>query len=422
MEVYRKGLYSAVAYVAIVTSLGLFFACPSAAQGPVPLTIPSGPLGAALLAISNQAGTAILFDPDLTKGLRTPGIRGRYRPEVALQTLLRGTGLTLRRTSPSTIVIERPDAAPLAQQDIPAPEILVIGRRSQNADIRRVESDIQPYRVATRRQILHSDRDNLGQYFQSRMPADAVAVVPSLGIDGFPQSRIELRGLDSDQTLILIDGRRMPRTPLPYVEFWQPDLNALPLNAIERVEVLTGTAGGIYGFGALGGVVNAVMAGDRRGGEIHLKNGLSARGDAFQYAVEGGFATTLGGGHTEVRIFGAQSRTEPLSNRDRDYLAKDARLTAGNLTGDAALAGSSGHAVEFQNELDAPLQLKPEYAETPAFVSTVAVPLWKLFEGCVELGKLHLIPPVSIQQTRRVFEPSAQFGATSTSTPFQKAM
>ena len=60
-------------------------------------------------------------------------------------------------------------AAALARQDVTVPEILVIGRRSQNADIRRLETDIQPYHVATGRQINDADRDNLDQYFRRWM-------------------------------------------------------------------------------------------------------------------------------------------------------------------------------------------------------------------------------------------------------------
>jgi outer membrane receptor protein involved in Fe transport len=323
------------------------------------IAVPSGPLDDALLEVSSQYGVEILFDQDLTKGLRTSGLRGRYTPEAALQRLLQPSGLTLRRSTSGAFVIERPQVAPLERQDVTVPELLVIGRRSQNADIRRMESDIQPYRVATGRQILQSDRDNLDQFFQSRVPANTFPMPARLEKNGEAYSTVDLRGMGAEQTLILINGRRMPRQP-EYYDFRQPDLNALPQNAIGRVEILTGSAGGIYGFGALGGVVNVVTAQDRKGAEIHVSSGLSSRGDAFHSAIQGGFAAAPGDGRTEVALFASQTREEPLLNRDRDYLVRDALLIARN-SGDRI----GGRSLGYRNYGSAaPLRLKPEYGGT----------------------------------------------------------
>jgi outer membrane cobalamin receptor len=71
-------------------------------------------------------------------------------------------------------------------------------------------------------------------------------------------SSINLRGLGSLQTLILINGMRTANFANRGATF-QPDVNGIPLAAIDRVEVLPGSASAIYGGTAVGGVVNVIL-------------------------------------------------------------------------------------------------------------------------------------------------------------------
>ncbi len=73
---------------------------------------------------------------------------------------------------------------------------------------------------------------------------------------------IDLRGLGSERTLVLIDGRRAPKAPqAPTAQ----DLNAIPLAAVERIEILQDGASAVYGSDALGGVVNIILRKDFEG-------------------------------------------------------------------------------------------------------------------------------------------------------------
>ena len=76
---------------------------------------------------------------------------------------------------------------------------------------------------------------------------------------------VDLRGLGSVRTLVLIDGRRMP-----YGSPNDPaaDLNQIPGGMVERVEVLTGGASAVYGSDAIAGVVNFIMKKDFEGVQI----------------------------------------------------------------------------------------------------------------------------------------------------------
>ena len=313
--------------------------------------IPAGPLSATLNELGRQAGVNLLFRPEAVRGLSSPAVRGRMSVEAALRRLLGGTNLTIRRAASGAFIVEgragpaaaapaaarsKPTPSPPAEEP-PVPEILIIGRRTQNVDIRRQVNDVQPYRVATGRQIVQAHRDTLDQFFQSRVTSNTQVVSPSLFERGETLSEIDLRGLGSDGTLVLVDGRRLPSIPRwttfafePDPEgfrFRQPDVNAIPLHAIERVETLTGTAGGIYGFGALGGVVNVVLKRDYRGVELHGTAGISSRGDAGRLSLEGRAGFTPNDGRTDVMLYFSHAQSDPLRVGDRHYAVRDLEQT-----------------------------------------------------------------------------------------------
>ena len=168
-------------------------------------------------------------------------------------------------------------------------EILVVGRRTQNADIRRFEDDVQPYTVATQAEILRAHRNDIDDFIlePDHLQHDDPSFHASRSAD--VMSSINLRGLGAQDTLVLVDGRRMPPFATSTTGFTQSDLNAIPLRAIERIEVLTGAAGGIHGFGALGGVVNVVLDRDIEGLEFHTTQGISSRGDARRHGMDARF-------------------------------------------------------------------------------------------------------------------------------------
>jgi outer membrane receptor protein involved in Fe transport len=300
----------------------------------VRISIGSGSLSAALKELALRTGLELLYDEKLVRSVRTAGISGNLPPEEALTRLLSGTGIAHRRTADGAIVLfARPaEAHPVESAEL-VPEILVVGRRTQNADIRRTENDIQPYRVASRDRIERAHRDNLDQFMRSRVPANADLAAPAQNTyveAASVRSQIDLRGLGPDRTLVLVDGRRMPSLPTGASNYFQPDLNGIPLSAIERIETLTGTAGGIYGPGAIGGVVNVVLRRDYRGADIRLTSGLSSRGDAGRLGIEGRFGFTPDGGRTDVMVLAAYSRADPLLTGDRDYFLRSRKLRFAN--------------------------------------------------------------------------------------------
>lgn len=106
-----------------------------------------------------------------------------------------------------------------------------------------------------------------------------------------------LRGLASDQTLILVNGKRRHRSAL--VQFFAPaagngahaaDIGMIPSIALKRVEVLRDGAAAQYGSDAIAGVINLVTKDYSEGGEIQLQGGQHFDDeDSYRVAINGGF-------------------------------------------------------------------------------------------------------------------------------------
>ncbi|MEH3159894.1 MAG: TonB-dependent receptor [Sphingomonas taxi] len=149
---------------------------------------------------------------------------------------------------------------------------------------------------------------------------------------------LDLRGLGPNRTLVLVDGRRhvagQPDTAAV-------DVNAIPTDLIERVDVLTGAASAVYGADGVSGVVNFVMKRDFDGIAARSQFGISERGDAANR-----FASIVAGrnfaeGRANLTLAYEYNADEPLANDDRAYLAAGQRQYFVNVDGyDPTRAGS----------------------------------------------------------------------------------
>ncbi|KAB8315368.1 TonB-dependent receptor [Tolypothrix campylonemoides VB511288] len=110
----------------------------------------------------------------------------------------------------------------------------------------------------------------------------------------------QLRGLAPDQVLVLVNGKRRHTTALINLNGSQGrgsspvDLNAIPIAAIERVEVLRDGASAQYGSDAIAGVINIVLKGAGEGGSLNARGGQYSAGDGRQWQVDGDTGFKLG--------------------------------------------------------------------------------------------------------------------------------
>lgn len=99
---------------------------------------------------------------------------------------------------------------------------------------------------------------------------------------------VDLRGLGTLRTLTLLNGRRF---------VGENNLNFVPFNLVDRVDIVTGGASAAYGSNAVAGVVNIILKRNLEGITLGAQSGISSRGDGFRYGADGAFGTGLAGGN-----------------------------------------------------------------------------------------------------------------------------
>ncbi|MTL16727.1 TonB-dependent receptor plug domain-containing protein, partial [Nocardia seriolae] len=115
--------------------------------------------------------------------------------------------------------------------------------------------------------------------------ADAVQDVPGVDVTdaGLGRKGISIRGMQSDHTLVLVDGMRINNSASA-IAHSDYELGWVPAEAIERVEVVRGPLSSLYGSEALGGVVNVITrkATDRSEGSVSAAGVMTDHGRGGQ--------------------------------------------------------------------------------------------------------------------------------------------
>lgn len=213
-------------------------------------------------------------------------------------------------TSPTNLAAENPEAQGA---------IVVTGSRIRRPDF----STPNPVISVGSDQIEASGTTNLTDFLTgypalqgSSTSADNSGSGASIGYTGL--NLLNLRNLGTDRTLVLVDGRRhIAGVPGSQAV----DINTIPSDLVERVDVLTGGASAIYGADGVSGVVNFVLKRNFEGLSVRGQNGISEYGDAGQRL----FSITAGKNFLDDRLNVAvayeHGEEDRLTTRDRGRLS-----------------------------------------------------------------------------------------------------
>lgn len=119
---------------------------------------------------------------------------------------------------------------------------------------------------------------------------------------------LNLRGLGTNRTLTLLNGRRVPSTSA----FGGVDINLFPEAMIQSVETTTGGASAAYGSDAVAGVVNFMLNTDYEGLEFGVQGGVTDRGDGENYEISGAYGTDFAEGRGHVLVSGEYYNQEGI--------------------------------------------------------------------------------------------------------------
>ena len=151
------------------------------------------------------------------------------------------------------------------------------------SNIKRTDAETaSPVQVISKQELDQAGKGTVAEFLQT-LTADGQGSVPftyGRGFSGATAAGISLRGLGANATLTLINGRRITSAVLAddaqrsYV-----DLNQIPLEMVERIEVLKDGASSIYGSDAVAGVVNIILKKNFVGTVAKASFGTSYKGD-----------------------------------------------------------------------------------------------------------------------------------------------
>lgn len=188
---------------------------------------------------------------------------------------------------------------PNRQSENPLPSdetVIVTGTRSAN---HRARESSSPISILTSAELEHSGMMNLADAITRVYPSINIG---ALGIDTASlTSSVQMRGLNPNEVLILVDGKRRHTTanivqnPGPQFGSTGVDLNMLPANAIDHIEILEDGAAAQYGSDAIAGVVNIITKKTDHGLNVSTQTGANAyNGDGWRYQLNADGGTKIG--------------------------------------------------------------------------------------------------------------------------------
>ena len=355
--------------------------------------LPAEPLDKALQAFAIQAHCQISYEPSLVSGIQAPPLKGEFTRADALSVLLKGTNLKAVNIDQAVIrVLQKgvpasrettsetsssnasggparlagdgsnanagAEAAPGSDRtasgkgddksrDKDLEEIIVTGTHirgismaSPTIEIGREEIDRSGYTSIA--DLMQSLPENFGGGYNPATIVGNTQVNSYLNPTG--ASAPNLRGLGPGSTLTLIDGHRMASG----LAGGGADIASIPIDAIDRIEVLADSASAIYGSDAVAGVVNIILKRNYDGAKTSLSYGFAPDGGGAQKRASQLFGMHWDGGdaliayeHVHQDAVDARDRAFTSSSPEPYSLLPQTRSNSVTLSATQDLWGSS---------------------------------------------------------------------------------
>lgn len=353
--------------------------CAQPAKARIHFSIPEGSLQHTLVAYASATGIQLLYTSKLVAGRRASRLVGGYTAEEALDAVLSGSGLAVRKVAENVMVLEAAvspaPAAPSGASTEPSPGAGMISDAAGVPESAGLTINERPIPAASdglglivvtgshiRGQapgtppVLSIDRTDLdrqgfptiaralqalpGNFGGMATEQSASTFSDRTGSNGSFGSGVNLRGLGAGATLVLVNGQRLGGSG---DEGAYVDVSTIPAGALERIEVLQDGASAIYGSDAVGGVVNILLRKRFEGAETRARFGSVTDGGkrdiqagqtvgrrwasggamlAYEFARSGRLASV-------DRRFAASEDLRPLGGSDRSLIV----AAPGNILG-----------------------------------------------------------------------------------------
>lgn len=200
-------------------------------------------------------------------------------------------------------------------------EIVVTGSRIPRRDYQSSSP------IVTVKAEIFEERSNIGiESALNQLPQFTPAGTQSLLSDaGTPlpsataapgAATVNLRGLGTNRTLVLVDGKRVQPMNAALVV----DLNTIPAAAIESVEVITGGAAAVYGADAIAGVVNLILKKNFKGATFDAQYGITEEGDGEEFQLSALLGSEVADGRGNVMMGFNYADRNTVMSKDRKFI------------------------------------------------------------------------------------------------------
>lgn len=157
----------------------------------------------------------------------------------------------------------------------PGPTVWGPRRAGGNLDLNRTMNDALPFLVYDRDRIVRSGAVNLNEFLRRELLDTDATSLPPEQETGSPaasvgSSNLSLRGFSTEETVVLVNGRRLPEILTVGSGPQAPDVNFIPLSLVQQVQVLPASASALYSGNAVGGVINILLRPDDFGNHTEI--------------------------------------------------------------------------------------------------------------------------------------------------------
>lgn len=318
---------SATNSLVAASTLAILAAAAAQAQPVSHWDLPGQPLADSLREVASRSESNILFDGKLVSGQSARPLKTKASADEALTHLLAGTGLTYRHLDEKTVTIQLASAAQdskpassISQRrndDLPQVAVMIEEIVVTGTQIRGIENNTAPLIVLSKQYIDSTGFGTTTKLIESLPQNFALAnqssiVTPGVSSSSEQGSAINLRGIGEGTTLVLLNGRRLA----PGFQSAAVDISALPLTAIQQVEILTDGASALYGSDAVSGVVNFILRDDFEGAETRLRSGFADGTNEYRVSQALGSAWESGNALLSLEYY----QRDQLLAKDRDFV------------------------------------------------------------------------------------------------------
>ncbi len=255
------------------------------------LQIKADQLATALVELGSQTSTNILIVDRITDNIQITQLSGLHSTRAALDTLLKNSDYQYKQVGQQSIAIIRNKTpaqarAPLELNRSSTIETIeVLGHWMTGSHIRKTQNNaIAPIDIITAEQLARSGTQSLAELlkFTPSVSGNSTSTAVSNGGDG--TTKVALRGLPANNTLVLVNGHRAVFDGLAGDSV---DLNTMAPIAIQSLDIYKDGASAIYGSDAIAGVINIHMLERYNGVKLEHYNGITSKGDTHTKSTNG---------------------------------------------------------------------------------------------------------------------------------------